>query len=78
MDDLYADLNTDHTDHKVNELELELASLREELAGKNKLIVSLQASVHNLESNVSCLYLTAAQELKRRDAQIASLKSLKR
>ena len=72
--DLYADLTNDHTSQRVKELEIELAAAKKELAIKNELINSLQHSVHNLESNISCLYLTASQELKRRDAQIANLR----
>jgi len=55
-------------------LEIDLAAAKKELAIKNELINSLQHSVHNLESNMSCLYLTASHELKRRDAQIANLR----
>jgi predicted nucleic acid-binding Zn-ribbon protein len=72
--DLYNDLVVDHNSHRVNELELEVAALREEVAKKNKLIISLQSSIRNLESNISCLYLTASQELKRKDGQIATLR----
>lgn len=73
-DDLYAGLTVDHNTHRVAELEMEVNAMRQELLEKNALIDSLQAMVENLQSNVSCLYLTASQELKRRDMQLSSLK----
>jgi hypothetical protein len=77
MEDLYGDLAVDHSTHRVAELEMEVAALRQELAENNVLVNSLKTTVQNLQSNVSCLYLTASQELKRKDAQIDRLRSSK-
>jgi len=77
MEDLYTDLTVDHNTHRVAELEMQVAALTQELKQKNQLVGSLSNTVQNLESNLSCLYLTAAQELKRRDSQIAALRDVK-
>ena len=80
-DFLYGDIDEkfDKIDHdqlllKLVKLEKENANLKEELQDSKAQIVLLSGEKETLETNMTALYNTAVNDIKRKDKQIIDLK----